>query len=58
MYFSDIREHAIPLFNDADISPVSFMCCKTVVSLMHDVNSNNSPTNLFNLFEKNSTIHS
>ena len=58
MYFSDIREHAIPLFNDADILPVSFMYCKTVVSLMHDVNSNNSPTNLFNLFEKNSTIHS
>ena len=58
MYFSDIREHAIPLFNDADILPVSFMYCKTVVSLMHDINSNNSPTNLFNLFEKNSTIHS
>ena len=25
---------------------------------MHDINSNNSPTNLFNLFEKTSTIHS
>ena len=58
MYFSDIREHAIPLFNDADILPVSVMYCKTVVSLMHDINSNNSPTNLFNLFEKTVTIHS
>ena len=58
MYFTDIREHAIPLFIDADILPVSFMYYKTVASLMHDINSNNSPTNLFNLFEKTSTIHS
>ena len=50
MYFTDIREHAIPLFIDADILPVSFMYYKTVASLMHDINSNNSPTNLFNLF--------
>ena len=56
MYFTDIRENAIPLFIDADISPVSFMYYKTVASLMHDINSNSSPTNLFNLFEKTSTI--
>ena len=58
MYFTDIREYAIPLFTDADILPVSFIYHKTVASLMHDINSNNSPTNLFNLFEKTSTIHS
>ena len=33
MYFTDIREHAIPLFLDADILPVSFMYYKTVASL-------------------------
>ena len=58
MYFTDIREHAIPLFLDADILPVSFMYYKTVASLMQDITSNNSPTNLSNLFEKTSTIHS
>ena len=58
MYFTDINEHAIPLFIDADILQMSFMYYKTVASLMHDINSNNSPTNLFNLFEKTSTIHS
>ena len=42
-----------PLFIDADILPVSFMYYKTVASLMHDINSNNSPTNLFISFEKN-----
>ena len=34
------------------------MYYKTVASLMHDINSNNSPTNLFISFEKTSTIHS
>ena len=58
MYFTDIREDAIPLFIDSDILPVSFMYYETVASRMHDINSNNSPTNLFNLFEKTSTIHS
>ena len=58
MYFTDVREHAIPLFIDADILPVSFMYYKTVANLMHDINNNNSPTNLLNLFEKTSTIHS
>ena len=58
MYFMDIGEHAIPLFIDADILPVSFMYYKTVVSLMHDTNNNNSPQNLLNLFEKTSSIHS
>ena len=53
MYFTNIREHSIPLFIDADISPVSFMYYKTVASLMYDISSNNSPTVLLNLFEKN-----
>ena len=34
------------------------MYYKTVANLMHDINNNNSPTNLLNLFEKTSTIHS
>ena len=58
MYFTNIREHSIPLFIDPDISPVSFMYYKTVASLMHYISSNNSPTVFLNLFEKTSTIHS
>ena len=37
MYFTNIREHSIPLFIDADVSPVSFMYYKTVASLRHDI---------------------
>ena len=38
MYFTYIREHAIPLYYlfNADILPVSFMYYKSVASLMHD----------------------
>ena len=54
----DIREHTIPLFIDVDILPVTSMCYKSVASLIHDINNNNSPPNLLNLFEKTSTIHS
>ena len=34
MYFMDVREHAIPLFVDADILPVTFMYYKAVASLL------------------------
>ena len=33
MYCTDIREHAIPLFIDADILPVSALYYKTVVTV-------------------------
>ena len=59
VYFTDMREHAIQLFIDADILPVTVMYYKTVASLVHDINNNNnSPPNLLNLVEKTSTIHS
>ena len=58
MYFTDIREHAIPLFIDAHILPVTFIYYKSVARFMHDINNNRSPPNLLNLFEKTSTIHS
>ena len=50
MYFMDIHENAIPLFSDTDILPVTFMYYKSIASLMHDINNNNSPPNLSNLF--------
>ena len=58
IHYMDIREHTIPLFIDVDILPVTSMCYKSVASLIHDINNNNSPPNLLNLFEKTSTIHS
>ena len=57
MYFRDIREHAIPLFIDADTLPVTFTYYKSVARLMHDINNNHSPPNLLNSFEQTSTIH-
>ena len=54
----DIREHAITLFIDAHILPVTFMYYKSVARFMHDINNNRSPPNLLNSFEKTLTIHS
>ena len=42
MHFRDMREHAIPLFIDADILLVTFMYYKSVARLMHLKNLNNS----------------
>ena len=47
---SCIREHAIPLFIDADILPVTYIYYKSVVRLMHNINNNHSPPNPFKLF--------
>ena len=58
LHFMDIREYTTPLFIDVDVLPVTSMCYKFVASLMHDINNDNFPLNLRNLFEKTSTIHS
>ena len=46
--FMDIREHAIPLFINADTLPVTFMYYKTVATPMHNINNNNSPPHSWN----------
>jgi hypothetical protein len=58
MYFSDRYDHAIPLFLDLRILPVTFLYCETVSGLMYDINNNNAPLNILNLFDKSSSIHS
>ena len=58
MYFSDRYDHAIPLFLDLRILPVTFLYCETVFGLMYDINNDNAPLNILNLFDKSSSIHS
>jgi hypothetical protein len=40
------------------ILPVTFLYCETVSGLMYDINNNNAPLNILNLFDKSSSIHS
>ena len=56
--FADRRAHAIPLFLEAKILPITFLYHESVSSLTHDISSNKAPLNILCLFEKTSKIHS
>ena len=57
LFFADVRDHAIPLFLEANVLPITFLYHECVSSLMYDINSNNAPINMLNLFKKTSSIH-
>ena len=61
MFFSDRCDHAVPLFLDAHILPVTFLYYESISSLMHDINNGKATQNVLNLFEKSSiftyTVH-
>ena len=58
IYFTDRREHAVPLFADANILPLTFLYYESVSNLMHDINNSNTPINIPKLFRKSSKVHS
>ena len=58
IYFAHSRAHAIPLFTDANVLPLTFLYYESVSNLMYDVNNNNTPSNISKLFQKPSVIHS
>ena len=55
--FSDRRDHAIPLFIDANVLPLNFLYYQTISNLMHDVHNNMVPSCILNLFETTSSCH-
>lgn len=58
IYFSDRRDHAIPLFLNAHILPINFMYYKLLAETMHDVSNDLVPSNLKDLFVPTAKIHS
>ena len=58
IYFTDRREHAVPLFADANSLPLTFLCYKSVSNLMHDINNSNTPLNILKLFRETTSVHS
>ena len=58
LFFADVRDHAIPLFLEANVLPITFLYHECVASLMYDINSNNAPINMLHLFKETSSIHS
>ena len=58
IYFSDRRDHAIPLFLNAHILSINFMHYKLLAETMHDVSNDLVPSNLKDLFVPTAKIHS
>ena len=57
IFFAHRNVHAIPLFIDANILPISFLYFKSVSYLMHDIHTNSAPSKIVNLFSQISSIH-
>ena len=47
---TDSREHAIPLFIQRNIIPITFLCVQIISKLMYNVRNNLAPINIQNLF--------
>ena len=50
LYFADLHDHAIPLFLEANVLPITFLYHESVSSLMCDINNDKAPANMFNFF--------
>ena len=51
MSFKDWLNHAIPLFVDANILPLTFLHDEHLSNLMYYVKNHNAPLNILNLFD-------
>ena len=50
MYFSDSRDHAIPLFVRSGVWPVNMLYFKYTANVMHDIINNSAPSRICQLF--------
>ena len=57
-FFSDHNEHAIPLFVDAQVLPIKFLYYESIANLMFDVQNTTAPSNIQDLFQDISNVHS
>ena len=58
IYFSDHMKYAIPLFVDANILPLKFVYYESIANLMFDVRNSIAPSNIQDLFQDISNVHS
>ena len=57
-FFADYSEHAIPLFLDAQVLPIKFLYYESIANLMFDVRNTSAPSNIQDLFQDISHVHS
>ena len=55
--FSHLKEHAVPLFIEANSLPVNFLRYEAVSCRMYDIQNGIAPKNFLDLFTHTSSIH-
>ena len=58
IYFSDHNEYAIPLFGDTHVLPLKLFYYESLANLMFDVRNRTAPSNIQDLFQYMSNVHS
>ena len=58
IYFSDHNGHAIPVYVDAYILALKFVYYESIVNMMFDVRNRTAPSNIQDLFQHISNVHS
>ena len=58
MYFSEQNQHAIPLLIDDGVLPLKFSYYELLANLMFEIRHTNAPSNIQDLFQDISDIHS
>ena len=58
LYFADWHDNVIPLFLEANVLPITFLCYESVSTLMHDINNDKAPANIKFISENVYCIHS
>ena len=58
IYFSEQNQHSIPLFIDAGVLPLKFWYYELLANLMFEISHRNAPSNIQDLFQDISDIHS
>ena len=48
--------HALPVFTDANVLPLTFLYYQTISNLMRDVHTNKVPSGILNLFLKKQLV--
>ena len=57
IYFSDFKQHAVPLFIEAGVLPLKFSFFKIIANLMYDVGHKIAPSKIQKQFQDISNIH-
>ena len=57
IHFAPYKSHAVPLFVSTKVLPINMLYFKAISTLLYDVSNHLTPSNITNLFERASEVH-